>query len=384
MSQPLIETRELPATGEARRVMEICNACRYCEGFCDVFPAMARRRSFPAADLEYLANLCHGCAGCYHACQYAPPHEFAINVPTALAELRLETYTSYAWPQSFARLFERNGLIVALVTALSIALVLLLTTAFTAAGVLTATHRGPGAFYAVISHGAMVAVAGSTFLFACAALGIGFVRFWRRSGRALGELGNRQTLLNALKDAATLKNLGGGHGEGCNTVDASFSNERRWYHQLTMWGFALCFLATTLATFYDFALNRIAPYPFFSLPVIFGTLGGLGLLVGPAGLLWIKIVSDSRPLALTQLGMDYAFITLLFFTSLTGLALLALRETSAMGILLAVHLGFVLGLFLLMPYSKFVHGVYRFAALALNAIESRPQTVSEGVGRDLP
>jgi citrate/tricarballylate utilization protein len=40
-----------------------------------------------------------------------------------------------------------------------------------------------------------------------------------------------------------------------------------------------------------------------------------------------------------------------------------LRATPAMGIALAVHLGFVLALFLLMPYSKFVHGLYRAVAL---------------------
>jgi citrate/tricarballylate utilization protein len=56
---------------EARRQMEICNACRYCEGYCAVFPAMAMRREFTGADLTHLANLCHGCKGCYHACQYA-------------------------------------------------------------------------------------------------------------------------------------------------------------------------------------------------------------------------------------------------------------------------------------------------------------------------
>ena len=28
-----------------------------------------------------LANLCHNCGACLHACQYAPPHEFAVNVP---------------------------------------------------------------------------------------------------------------------------------------------------------------------------------------------------------------------------------------------------------------------------------------------------------------
>ena len=76
------------AMQEARREMEICNACRYCEGYCAVFPAMTLHRSFADGDLNYLANLCHGCRGCYYACQYAPPHEFGINLPRTLAEVR--------------------------------------------------------------------------------------------------------------------------------------------------------------------------------------------------------------------------------------------------------------------------------------------------------
>src|SRR6202051_202791 len=85
---------------EGDRLMRICNACRYCEGFCAVFPAMERRLSFTEADLNYLANLCHNCAECYYACQYAPPHEFAVNVPRALAEIREESYRKYAWPRA--------------------------------------------------------------------------------------------------------------------------------------------------------------------------------------------------------------------------------------------------------------------------------------------
>ena len=56
---------------ESERVMQICNACRYCEGLCAVFPAMERRRTFTEKDLKYLANLCHNCRGCYYACQYS-------------------------------------------------------------------------------------------------------------------------------------------------------------------------------------------------------------------------------------------------------------------------------------------------------------------------
>ena len=49
----------------------------------------------------------------------------------------------------------------------------------------------------------------------------------------------------------------------------------------------------------------------------------------------------------------------------------SLRETSFMGLTLAIHLGLVYGFFLVLPYSKFVHGLYRFAALLADAGEAR-------------
>src|SRR5207253_11415040 len=97
-----------------------------------------------------------------------------------------------------------------------------------------------------------------------------------------------------------------------------------------------------------------------SLPVLLGTLGGIGLLIGPAGLSAI----DRQKSAL-----DVVFLALLFLTSLTGLLLLALRESPAMGPLLIVHLAIVLTLFLTLPYGKFVHSIYRFAALIRSALE---------------
>jgi citrate/tricarballylate utilization protein len=117
-----------PAThlAEAARVMQVCNACRYCEGFCAVFPAMTRRLEFPAADLHFLANLCHQCGACLHACQYAPPHEFALNVPRALARVRRDTYASHAWPPALGRLYQRNGMVLALALAAGLFLFLLL------------------------------------------------------------------------------------------------------------------------------------------------------------------------------------------------------------------------------------------------------------------
>jgi citrate/tricarballylate utilization protein len=73
----------------------------------------------------------------------------------------------------------------------------------------------------------------------------------------------------------------------------------------------------------------------------------------------------------SRYGMDVGFIAMLFLTGLTGMLLLLLRETAAMGPLLALHLGAVFALFITMPYGKFVHGIYRFVALVRYAQERR-------------
>jgi citrate/tricarballylate utilization protein len=105
--------------------------------------------------------------------------------------------------------------------------------------------------------------------------------------------------------------------------------------------------------------------------VVLGTLGGIGLLIGPAGLLMANWKRDPALADEERSGMEGAFILMLFLTSLTGIALLLLRDTAAMGPLLALHLGVVFALFITLPYGKFVHGIYRFVALVRYARERR-------------
>lgn len=353
---------------EAERLMLICNACRYCEGYCAVFPAMMQRKTFPAQDLVYFANLCHNCRGCYYACQYAPPHEFGVNIPKTFSELRVESYQDYAWPGFLAGLFQRNGLVVSLITAACLVIVMLLTNIFQDSAVMSSAHTGEGAFYEVIPHWVMVLPASAVFLFAIFALWKGLARFWRDTGGSPGGLGEPKALWRATLDAGKMRYLAGG-GDGCNYPDERFSHARRWLHQMVLYGFLLCFAATCVATVYDYGFGWQAPYPYWSLPVVLGTVGGVGLLIGTAGLLWLKRQSDPEPGKHELVGMDIAFLVLLFLTSLTGLVLLVFRETAAMGQLLAIHLGVVLALFVTLPYSKFVHGIYRFAALVRYAIE---------------
>lgn len=343
--------------GEAQRMLSICNACRYCEGFCAVFPALERRLEFSEHDVHYLANLCHNCGACLYACQYAPPHEFQLNFPKALAEVRAESYKKYAWPGFLAGLFERNGVAVSVITAASLALVFILT---------SSRLFQEGSFYDVIPHRVMAGAFGAVFLFVVLACVMAIARFWRD----LGEPGEAGAFGHAGSDALRLKYLDGG-GEGCTYPDEKPSNARRRLHHLTFYGFMLCFAATCVATVYHYGFGWQAPYPLWSLPVVLGTVGGVGLLIGPPGLLWLMAQRDPELADRKQAGMDAGFLVLLFLTSLTGLLLLGLRETRAMGVLLAVHLGIVLALFLTLPYGKFVHGLYRFAALMRFHVERR-------------
>ncbi|MEY4344903.1 MAG: hypothetical protein RL032_735, partial [Pseudomonadota bacterium] len=302
---------------EVARQMKICNACRYCEGFCAVFPAMTRRLEFGKADIHFLANLCHNCGACLHACQYAPPHEFAVNVPQSMAQVRGQTYADYAWPAPLGKLYARNGLTLSLALAAGLALFLALAANTQGAG----SESGTG-FYAVFPHNLLVSLFAPVFLFACLALGMGVRRFWRditpaTSGAALNSPAANEAASAVLK----LKYLDGGHGDGCNNADDAFTHARRRAHHLTFYGFMLCFAATSLGTVYHYALGWAAPYDLPSLPKVLGAVGGIALLLGSAGLFKLNLQRDPRQGDSTQKPMDLGFIALLFFTSLTGMAL---------------------------------------------------------------
>ncbi len=364
---------------EADRLMTVCNSCRYCEGLCAVFPAMEMRRAFPDGDLNYLANLCHSCGACYEDCQFSPPHEFKVNVPKTLAQVRVDSYEAYIWPRVFTGVFERNGVAVSIILAWSVASFILGFVAWYDAKALFATHKGPGSFYQFMPHAGMAWLFGFAFLYALVALFMGARNFWLDIGEPLQTLKEKPSLWQAARDAGTLRYLDGGKA-GCYTNEDGARDNRRLYHHLTFYGFMLCFAATCVATLYHYLLGRIAPYPIYDLPVVLGTLGGIGLLIGPAGLLQEKRKRDPAVQDEEHNGMDVAFLGMLFATSATGLLLLLLRATPLMGIVLALHLGVVFALFITMPYGKFVHGIYRFLALVRYARERRMMAEGGGEG----
>jgi citrate/tricarballylate utilization protein len=208
------------------------------------------------------------------------------------------------------------------------------------------------------------------FLYAIFALIMSVCAFWRDIGTPIGGRAASGSIFQAVRDAGELRYLHGG-GVGCYNEDDKPTDRRKLYHHLTFYGFLLCFAATSIATLYHYLLGREAPYPWWDLPVVLGTLGGIGLVVGPIGLFAAKMRRDPALLDEQRYGMDVGFIAMLFLTGITGMVLLVLRETAAMGPLLALHLGAVFAFFITMPYGKFVHGIYRVMALVRYAQERR-------------
>jgi citrate/tricarballylate utilization protein len=347
---------------EARRQLDVCNACRYCEGLCAVFPAIERRTSFDDRDVGYLAHLCHDCGACVAACMYAPPHEFAIDIRTLLADVRTQTMRGSAGPAAAAAALDIGP-----------ARFVVATTVLAAAGIAAAAlggslapGHGSGSFYRVVPYPAMF---GAGLALGGAALVAGWlaVRRFARAIAAAPDRSRRTALPRALADALTLRYQAGG-GAGCPDDGGRKTRTRRVSHHALAGGFLLSFAATAAAAVEQDLLDRRPPFPLASAPVLLGLAGGVAMLLGAAGLVSLRRRPGAR--AVDPSRRDDALLAALAVVAATGLALLALRDTAAMGPMLIVHLASVTVLFATAPYGKLLHGPYRMSALVRHAVET--------------
>jgi citrate/tricarballylate utilization protein len=362
---------------EASRQLTICNACRYCEGYCPVFPAIEIRREFRKGDVFFLSNLCHDCRACYYACMYSPPHEFAVNLPQIMSEVRLESYKAWSWPSSLAGSFRdirKNIILAGLVIGLTIALALTLVEP----AKLFAVHCGPGSFYTIVPFLVMLLPALGLTLYGGAVWVIGGVRFWKDTEGELPCPMGFHVLAQTTGDILKLKWLRGG-GRGCYYPRAQAAQARRLYHSLVYYGFLSATVSTSLAAIYQDILHKLPPYSLTSAPVLFGSIGGVAIIVGVTGLVVLKATSDPGPAHSPSLGLDYFFLIILGLTALSGMFTLLFRESSAMGIILTFHLGLVAALVITVPYGKLVHALYRSLAILRHHLEqSQPHRNVQG------
>ena len=357
---------------EANRQLAICNACRYCEGYCAVFPALERRRELSDGDLVQLANLCHDCRDCYYACMYSPPHEFGVNPPALFSEIRRNAYDDLAGPPGavLRPLTRAAGVSGAFVAVAGFVTIVGLTTV--GRGGFGLGRHGTASPYAVIDYPGILALGLVPGLLALVVMTAAARRYWRTVGAGgSARRGFAGSFLGALHDAATLRFLRGG-GEGCDYPDERPSALRRYLHHLVAYGFGLCLLATAAAALAQDFLGQHPPYAVLSVPVLAGTVGGAALVLGTVGLAVLKTRADPAPGDPAMAVRDYGLLFGLFFLGASGLALLALRTTGLYGVLLVVHLGAVCTCFLIVPATKFVHLSYRLLALARDRMELGP------------
>ena len=352
---------------EAQRQFDICNACRYCEGLCAVFPALERRSLFLEGDILFLANLCHDCRECFDVCPFATPHGFGVDIPPLMSAIRQETYAGYSRPRRLGRALIEGTWSRALVSLLVVALAMLIGMVF--ADQLAAPPTGDGSFYEVVPFVAMTTAGFALTGIAALFMLVGVWRFWQDTA---GRRPSVASLQAALYAALSLENMRGG-GPGCSYPDEDLEQGRRLMHSLVFYGFLGTFVATVLAAIWQEAFGRQPPFPLLSAPVLIGTIGGIATIGGCAGLIVLKRRSRVELNQQGILRLDRDFIALLVAVNITGLGVLVMRSTTAMGWLLLVHLGLVAAFFVSLPYGKFVHATYRTGALVQDALELRDE-----------
>ena len=273
-------------------VMTVCNACRYCEQFCPVFPAMESRLTFadggsrvsrqPVPQLRRVSLRLPVRAAARVRHQRAEDaggdsRAFVRGVLLAVVPVeRLQASQPADRPRSRRRtdrgdVRRRSDRQRRRVPAASWP-----PATSTASFRTTSWSRSSEAWVCSSSLRSGSALPGSGAT--CGAA--------RRTARPLPISPARS------RDVLTLRHLHGG-GVDCTSAEEQRAPLRRWFHHCTFYGFLLCFASTSVAALYHSVFGWLAPYAYASLPVLLGMAGGAGLLVGPAGLLMLR--ATARP-----------------------------------------------------------------------------------------
>lgn len=360
MTEPsILNMNNLATENESIRQYMICNACRHCEGFCPVWDAMERRNFLDAKDIKYFSYLCHDCRDCFYACPYSEPHEYGLNIPKLNSDTRVEIHRNETWPKPLTRIL--NGTYVAGTGVLLISAVLLFLVVIYLSG-LSSLYSPQPSVYSVVPYDFLVIVGMVLGIYVIAMWMIQGAFFWRDIG------GDRSSILKlkyhflAIKDVISHRWFKGG-GVGCDYPQENGTKTRMIFHMLMFFGILLAIVATSSAAVIQHLIGYLPPYPLLSLPVLSGTSGGLMIIVGSIGFLYMKSISDKSKANSTMIKMDYWVVYLLLFTAITGMFALITRSYSYMGLVFLIHLTFVGTLYIIAPYSKLNHIIFRYLAI---------------------
>lgn len=347
--------------------LKYCYQCGTCTAVCPITPDV---NPFPRKEMLWAqwglkerltadpdAWLCHGCGDCTAYCpRGAKPSE-------VMAALRSYSITHHAVPTFFGKALSSPAYIPLLI-AIPV-LVMLLGFALTGG---FSIPPGPVAYAKIVPFLAIEIIGNGFFLLAMIGAGIGLAKFWRgmrEQQEALGTLSpageSRAPTESLLRIAVAVvrETLAHRRFRECGEARA-----RSWQHAGMFYGFLLLFTASLGRMFYHYAFGNSAELSLTDPVKVIGNLGGLAMLGGLAGVMLARFGRMAG--VSTSSYFDWFLIWALFMATISGFASQAVRlggGVSSAYYTYLVHLVFVFVLLIYLPYSKFAHLLYRFAAL---------------------
>jgi len=359
-----LNVRKNEIFAEAIRQYDVCMSCRFCVGFCPVWDALDRRifikpkNSVDEADAKLFAYLCHDCRNCYYACPYVEPHEFNLNIPKINSSVRKELNKEYAWPRSFSNVFGKINYVSSIAFLIFMTIFIIISSIF--------YQKNPFMVngFALLSAEENIIILTGVLI---GAYGLGILIFeglsyWKDIAGNYRNLFDLRANIKAIKDVL-LHRWFTAEGEGCDYPNEYPHLYRFIFHLLIFYGFILDLIATISAAIYMHFLGIPPPYGNLSLPVLTGMAGGFLIILGAIGLLVIKQGSNKKLMDSYWMNIDSWLLYFLILIMATGFSVNFLKNYDFSGIILIVHLSLVATLFVLIPYSKLVHIIFRYLAL---------------------
>lgn len=345
---------------DGSRQFRICNACRYCEGYCAVWDAIERHESILKSDLKYLSHLCHDCRECYYVCPYTDPHEFNLNIPKVLSEIRSDTYGENIHPIFLRWFYLHPKSSWTIVSVFATIFAFLISIMVDGPIVLT---KPVNEFQDIFPEIYFKWFSSLLYLYALILWAVDGYSFWHSFKRP--EIKVRIShILGGLYDALSHRYFAGG-GAGCSYPDENGSYLRLAMHPLVLMGFIVDLIAILFYPKMNFYVTTIY------------VAGAFMMLGGSLGLLIIKSFSDPKLAGNLMISSDIPFTSVMLLTGLTGVLFPILPGTLLMSYLFLIHVGLVAAIFIMAPFSKFLHPVFRILSLIMNRAES-----SESVSPD--
>ena len=331
---------------EAERQLMICNACRYCEGYCDVWDAIERRRVFPAEEVFHLSNLCHDCRECYYACPYTPPHEFAINIPGILSKVRVLSYRKFVFPSFMERVMPRMKYLYVILTLLI----------FLSSLIFVSYLHGIQSLYSsyileenVFPDDFFVIVEYLLYFYLFFMWYMEARKYWREASSGIKF--SILAVIRAISDALTHKNFKGGSA-GCNFPTEKGSYYRLFSHSFIFYGFIADWLAILFYPFKDPLVSAIF------------LAGSLLITFGSASTLVMRGIAP-------RLEEDdgTSFTSMFLAIGISGVTFVLISSNPLWIVFFLLRASLIATLFITAPYSKFMHAVFRFLSLVRDRAE---------------